>query len=80
MEPLAKPGYAAPALEKGLDIIELLSASDHPLTARSIAEQLGRSKSEIFRMVYVLVERGYLLRDPVTDYPGDETPRAPAWS
>lgn len=70
MEPLAKPGYAAPALEKGLDIIELLSASDHPLTARSIAEQLGRSKSEIFRMVYVLVERGYLLRDPVTDQLG----------
>lgn len=70
MEPLAKPGYSAPALEKGLDIIELLSASDIPLTTRSIAEQLGRSKSEIFRMVYVLVERGYLLRDPVTDQLG----------
>jgi len=70
MEPLAKPGYTAPALEKGLDIIELLSASDQSLTVRLIAEQLGRSKSEIFRMVYVLVERGYLLRDPVTDQLG----------
>ncbi len=70
VEPLEKSGYAAPALEKGLDIIELLSASDSPMTARSIAEQLGRSKSEIFRMVYVLVERGYLLRDPVTDQLG----------
>lgn len=70
VEPFAKPGYSAPALEKGLDIIELLSASDIPLTTRSIAEQLGRSKSEIFRMVYVLVDRGYLLRDPVTDQLG----------
>jgi len=70
MEPLAKPGYTAPALEKGLDIIELLSASDHPMTARSIAEHLGRSKSEIFRMVYVLVERGYLLRDAASDQLG----------
>ena len=70
MDAIAKHGYSAPALEKGLDILELLSASDQPLTARAIAEQLGRSKSEIFRMVYVLVDRGYLLRDPVTDQLG----------
>jgi len=70
MDAIAKPGYSAPALEKGLDILELLSASDQPLTARAIAEHLGRSKSEIFRMVYVLVDRGYLLRDPVTDQLG----------
>lgn len=70
MDVISKPGYSAPALEKGLDILELLSASDQPLTARAIAEQLGRSKSEIFRMVYVLVDRGYLLRDPVTDQLG----------
>lgn len=70
MDAIAKPGYSAPALEKGLDILELLSASDQPLTARAIAKHLGRSKSEIFRMVYVLVDRGYLLRDPVTDQLG----------
>jgi DNA-binding IclR family transcriptional regulator len=58
-----RPGYAAPALEKGLDILELLAASAEPLSTRAIAERLGRSKAEIFRMVFVLVERGYLARD-----------------
>lgn len=60
-------GYSAPALEKGLDIIELLAASQAPLSTRAIAERLGRSKGEIFRMVFVLVERGYLTRDAGTD-------------
>lgn len=62
-----RAGYSAPALEKGLDILELLAAEAEPMTARQIAERLGRSKSEIFRMVYVLVERGYLRRDAATD-------------
>jgi DNA-binding IclR family transcriptional regulator len=59
--------YSAPALEKGLEIIELFAEAQEPLSTRSIAERLGRSKGEIFRMVFVLVERGYLLRDPVTE-------------
>lgn len=62
-----KAAYSAPALEKGLDIVELLASEAEPLTARQIGERLGRSKSEIFRMVYVLVERGYIRRDPATD-------------
>lgn len=62
-----RAAYSAPALEKGLDILELLSAEPEPLTARQIGEKLGRSKNEIFRMVYVLVERGYLNRDAATD-------------
>jgi DNA-binding IclR family transcriptional regulator len=61
------PGYSAPALEKGLEIIELLADAAEPLSTRVIAEQLGRSKGEIFRMVYVLVERGYLVRSSATD-------------
>lgn len=59
--------YSAPALEKGLDIIELLATEGEPMSARQIGERLGRSKNEIFRMVYVLVERGYLQRDAATD-------------
>lgn len=55
--------YAAPALEKGLDILELLAGAATPLSSRAIAERLGRSKAEIFRMVVVLVERGYVARD-----------------
>lgn len=55
--------YSAPALEKGLDILELLANSGHPMGTRQIADELGRSKNEIFRMVHVLLGRGYIQRD-----------------
>lgn len=54
--------YAAPALEKGLDIIELLAAAQHGLTLQEIARQLDRTVTELFRMLDVLVRRGYLAR------------------
>lgn len=66
-KPRRRPSYSAPALEKGLEILELLAATQKPMTNRAIAERLGRSKGQIFRMVYVLVERGYLQRDAATD-------------
>jgi len=56
-------GYSAPALEKGLDILEILASRGHPMGTRQIAEELGRSKNEIFRMVHVLLARGYLQRE-----------------
>jgi DNA-binding IclR family transcriptional regulator len=59
--------YTAPALEKGLDILELLAVEQHGLTLKAIAEALGRSKGEIFRMAMVLVERGYIAREPGSD-------------
>ncbi len=62
-----KSSYAAPALEKGLDILELLAEVGEPLSTREIAERLARSKSEIFRMVFVLQQRGYLAREAGTD-------------
>lgn len=62
-----KVEYSAPALEKGLDILELLASVGRPLGTRQIAEELGRSKNEIFRMVHVLLERGYLQREQGTD-------------
>ena len=62
-----KPGYSAPALEKGLDILELLAGEGAPMTARQVAEKLGRSKNEIFRMVHVLISRGYIAREPGND-------------
>src|SRR6478752_10142062 len=62
-----KSTYAAPALEKGLDILELLAEAGEPLSTREIAERLARSKSEIFRMVFVLQQRGYLAREAGTD-------------
>lgn len=52
--------YSAPALEKGLDVLELLAARGVPLTMSQIAAELGRSVSELFRMVDALVRRGYV--------------------
>lgn len=52
--------YRAPALEKGLDILELLSAAEAPMTPTQIAAKLGKSISELFRMLQVLEYRGYI--------------------
>lgn len=57
------PAYATPALEKGLDILELLSMRPDATTLSGIAAALGRSRNEIFRVVRVLEARGYLMRD-----------------
>jgi DNA-binding IclR family transcriptional regulator len=59
--------YSAPALEKGLDVLELLADIGEPLSMRMIAQRLDRSKSEIFRMIHVLQQRGYLEREVGTD-------------
>lgn len=64
--PAADP-YAAPALEKGLDILELLADEASGMTQTQIAERLGRSHTEIFRMLLCLQRRGYLTRTT----PGD---------
>jgi DNA-binding IclR family transcriptional regulator len=52
--------YAAPALEKGLDILELLCKSENGLTQQEIAAKLGRNLSEIYRMLNALVQRNYV--------------------
>ena len=46
--------YRAPALDKGLDILELLARAQAPLTMTGIAAAIGYSKGEIFRMLQVL--------------------------
>lgn len=59
--------YSAPALSKGLDIIELLAQQTVGLKKSEIAAALGRSISEIFRMLAVLEERGYVMLDPASE-------------
>jgi DNA-binding IclR family transcriptional regulator len=54
--------YRAPALDKGLDILELLSGVDAGLTQAEIAKRLGRSPNEFYRMLDRLVRRGYVTR------------------
>lgn len=60
--------YSAPALEKGLDVLELLAAEAHGLNLQEIARRLERSPNELFRMLDVLVRRGYLVRHPDSAY------------
>ena len=59
--------YRAPALEKGLDIIELLSTSEKGLSQGEIAKALSRSSNEIYRMLTTLVRRGYISRSNEDD-------------
>ena len=59
--------YTAPALEKGLDVLELLSSDATGLNLSSIASQLNRSVGEIFRVVVVLEQRGYVAPVPDSD-------------
>ena len=56
------PNYQAPALEKGLDILEFLSEQVEPHGLSDLAKALDRSKQEIYRMALVLERRGYLDR------------------
>jgi len=56
------PKYRAPALDKGLDILELLSRNSKPLNITEIASGVGYSKGEIFRMLQVLEDRKYITR------------------
>lgn len=59
--------YRAPALEKGLEILELLVSQTKPITLSVISERLGRSRNEIFRMVQELESKGYISRNAETD-------------
>lgn len=59
--------YRAPALDKGLDILELLSAQPNGLTRAEIVKALGRGPSEIYRMLERLVARDYVSRSAEGD-------------
>ena len=60
--------YRAPALDKGLDILELLASVDGGLTQIEIAKALGRSANENYRMLDRLVRRGYVRRNEADRY------------
>ncbi len=54
--------YRAPALDKGLDILELLAGIDGGLTQAEIAKRMGRNANEFYRMLDRLVRRGYVTK------------------
>lgn len=58
--------YQAPALDKGLDILEYLSAQSVPQSQSEIGIGIDRNPNEIYRMLMSLESRGYILRDDVS--------------
>lgn len=60
--------YEAPALEKGLDILELLAGKSESMYLSQISQAVGRSRSEIYRVLQVLERRGYLERSQDDDH------------
>ncbi|MCG8582961.1 MAG: IclR family transcriptional regulator, partial [Bacteroidales bacterium] len=59
--------YYAPALDKGLDILEFLSSQSAPQSQLEIATGIERKPNEIYRMLVSLEKRGYIRKDPVSN-------------
>src|SRR6478752_1682907 len=53
----------APALQRGLSVLELLAARDEGATLSEISAALRLSPASIFRLTGVLEESGYVLRE-----------------
>ena len=60
--------YRAPALDKGLDILELLAGEEEGLSQAEIAKALRRTPNEQYRMLERLVRRGYVARNASDRY------------
>jgi DNA-binding IclR family transcriptional regulator len=59
--------YRAPALDKGLDILEFLAGQPSGVTRAEIVKAIGRSAGEIYRMLERLVARDYVSRSAEGD-------------
>jgi len=62
-----KGKYAAPALDKAFDIIELLASKPGGALISEMATELHRSIGELFRIVMVMEKRGFLQKSSDTD-------------
>lgn len=54
------------SLERGLNVVELISASHHAMGTREIARALNLSPAIIQRLLNTLSERNYIQQDPAT--------------
>jgi len=57
-----KTNYGVPALDKGLDVLEMLATHNIGATPSEIAKHLNRSLQEVYRVVMALERRGYIQR------------------
>ncbi len=62
------PSYTAPALSRGLEILEYLANAAGPVSQVEIARDLGRKPGEQFRFLQVLESEGYLTKDSAGGY------------
>lgn len=56
--------YRAPALDKGLDVLECLAEGGAAMTQAQLARALVRGPGELFRILAALERRAYIARDP----------------
>ena len=56
----AQTRSAIPAIERALDLLELLGFCDQGLTLSLVARKLKIPKSSAHRLIYVLLNRGYV--------------------
>lgn len=56
--------YAAPALEKGIEVVELLARSGESMSMVEIASRLDLSKHQIYRVLISLERFGWLVKEP----------------
>lgn len=68
VENVSAAPYATPALDKGLDILELLAHERDGLTKAQIARALNRTVSELFRMLVCLERRQYISQTDADRY------------
>lgn len=57
------PEYAVPALDKALDVLEMLAERSGGLTQSEVADAVSRTPSQIFRVLQRLERRGWIVRD-----------------
>lgn len=57
------PDYNAPALDRGLSILEFMADKSRSYSIADLSRALGKSKTEIYRLLITLEKRGYLERD-----------------
>lgn len=66
-EPIAPATYQVPALDKALDVIELLAERPDGASMSEIGQTLGRSLGELYRIVVALERREFVTKDPSND-------------
>lgn len=66
-DPASGGRYRVPALEKGIDILELLARQPSGMSLTAMSREMGRSLGEIYRIALALEARGYICREPESD-------------